>query len=52
MSFIVKQQFKGNNEVLLSVLFCISEKNALFDYKGSKKNQYIHELFFCFRLST
>ena len=36
MLFIVKKQFKVNNEVPISVLFCIIEKNALSEYKGIK----------------
>ena len=50
MSFIVKQQFKGNNEVLLSVLFCIIEKKPYYEYKDTHlfNNITTIELFFMY----
>lgn len=49
MSFVVKQQLKGNNEVLLSVLFCIIEK-TYYEYKDTHlfNNITTIELFYVF----
>ena len=54
MSFIVKKQFKVNNEVSLSIFSALLKRKSYYEYKDTHlfNNITTIEFFMCFNLKT